>query len=466
LTSTPNQSGPDAASAPGAAFFPVAVDSLDAHELELDLYLMHEGRRPVLYRSIGSAYSMADCVKLAERGVHQLFVPIAQHRAFQRVTVRRLVAAWEDPELHRDERVRVVRGCCGKMIEDLMCFPHVPGIARTIGQIADRFGGWCVRDRDRFGELMDMGEHDFEAVTHMMNVGVGCGMLCVELLGPDAPTLRDVLQGGLMHDIGKRDLPAELLQKEGKLTDEEWTRLRVHPVVGVDMLTRQRGVSQAAFDMTRDHHERLDGRGYPAGVKAAQIGPVARMCAVVDIYEAMASARPHRAGVPARRVLESMRAEVGTVIDRAAFEAWERVVERLIERDPGRCVPDWAGAETPRLRTVIPSAPKQAVVRAEASAVVATRGRAYDLPVRVSGLGGADEGVVGRLVAVSPAGRLRLVLRGAAPAGERIRVEIEGRAAVVAWVCNRSFGPGGEPVVECVLGRGGVGGAGGLRRAS
>lgn len=466
MTATPNQPGPDAAPAPEAAFFPVAVDSLDAHELELDLYLMHEGRRPVLYRSIGSAYSMADCVKLAERGVRQLYVPIAQHRAFQRVTVRRLVAAWEDPELHRDERVRVVRSCCGKMIEDLMDFPHVPGIARTIGQIADRFGSWCVRDRDRFGELMDMGEHDFEVVPHMLNVGVGCGMLCVELLGADAPSLRDVLQGGLVHDIGKRDLPAEILQKEGKLTDEEWTLLRAHPARGVEMLTRQRGVSQAAFDMTRDHHERLDGRGYPAGVKAAQIGPVARMCAVVDIYETMASARPHRAGVPARRVLESMRAEVGTVIDRAAFEAWERVVERLIERDPARCVPDRAGAETPRLRAVIPSAPKQAVVRHDPSAAfAASRERACDLPVRVFGAGGADGGVDGRLVAVSPAGGLRLVLAGAAPAGERVRVEIDGRGAVTAWVRNRSFGPAGEPVLACVL-VGGAGDAGGVRRAS
>lgn len=454
------QPGPGASA--DAAFFPVAVDSLDAHELELDLYLMHEGRQPVLYRSIGSAYSMADCVKLAERGVQQLYVPIAQHRVFQRVTVRRLVAAWEDPQLHRDERVRVVRACCGKMIEDLMGFPHVPGIARTIGRIADRFGDWCIQDRDRFGELMDMGEHDFEVVTHMLNVGMGCGMLCVELLGPKAPTLREVLQGGLVHDIGKRDLPAEILQKEGKLTDEEWTRLKTHPTAGLELLARQNGVSHTAIDITRDHHERLDGRGYPAGLHAAQIGPMARMCAVVDIYEAMASARPHRAGVPARRVLESMRAEVGTVIDRAAFEAWERVVERLIERDPGRCLPDRAGAETPRLRAIIPSAPKQAVVRHDPSeALLASRERACDLPVRVFGADGSDDGVEGRLVAVSSAGGLRLVLGGSAPAGERVLVAIEGRPALAAWVRNRSFGPRGEPVLACELV-----GAGGSRRAS
>ncbi len=443
-----------------AAFFPVAVDELENQELELDLYLMHGDREPVLYRSIGSMYSMADCVKLGERGVKHLYAPIGQHRAFQRLMLRRLTEAWDDPEIERDERVRTVRGCCGKMIDDLMSFPHVPGIAGTLGLMAVRFGDWCAAEPGRFGELFDLGGHAYETTGHMINVGIGAGLLCAEMRGPNAPGLRDVMQGGLVHDIGKRDIPRAVLDKEGKLNDDEWALLREHPTIGVGMLACQQGVSGVALEMTRDHHERLDGRGYPAGLKAAQIPSAARIAAVVDIFDALASSRPHRGPVPARRVLDAMREEAGTVLDRGVFDAWERVVDRLIEQDPARCVPDKAGGETPRLRAMIPSAPKQAVVRHEPeSGVKLTREQACDLPVRVSGLPSGSAGVEGRMVAVSHSGMMRLALRGAAPAGSVLRVEIEGWPTVLAWVRNRSFGPGGEPMVECVL-------SGVLRRAS
>lgn len=443
-----------------AAFFPVAVDALESQELELDLYLMHGGREPVLYRSVGSMYSMADCVKLGDRGVKHLYVPIGQHRAFQRLTLRRLTAAWEDPEIERDERVRIVRGCCGKMIDDLMSFPHVPGIARTIGQIAIRFGDWCVAEPGRFGELFDLSGRAYETTGHMINVGVGSGLLCAEMRGPNTPGLRDVLQGGLVHDIGKRDIPRAVLDKEGKLSDDEWTLLREHPTIGVGLLACQQGVTGTALEITRDHHERLDGRGYPAGLKAAQIPSSARIAAVVDIFDALASSRPHRAAIPPRRVLDSMREEAGTVLDRGAFEAWERVVDRLIERDPARCVPDNATGETPRLRAMIPSAPKQAVVRHQPeSDARSMREQACDLSVRVSGLPSGSAAVEGRMVAVSHSGGMRLVLQGAVPAGSVLRVEINGWPTVLAWVRNRSFGPGGEPMVECVL-------TGVLRRAS
>ncbi len=308
---------------------------------------------------------------------------------------------------------------------------------------------------------MEMGEHEYGVVSHMLNVGVGCGMLCVELLGPDAPLLRDVLTGGLVHDIGKRDLPVSLLQKEGRLTDDEWSRLRIHPITGAELLARQ-GMPRSVVELVRDHHERPDGRGYPAGASGSQIGLPARMCAVVDIHASLAAARPHRPAVPTRRVLESMRAEAGTVIDRAAFEAWERIVEELIEQNPGRCVPDRAGAETPRLRAVIPSAPKQAIVRHDPSpSAQLTRERECDIAARVSGPAPEDAWIPGRLVAISASGTLRLVLQGAAPAGERIRVELEGRPPVQAVIRKRSFGPGGEPVLECALASSGQ-----LRRAS
>lgn len=449
-----------------ASFFPVPIDSLDAQELELDLYLVHAGAKPVLYRSTGSAYSMADCRKLTERGVTHLYVPTTQHGAFQRLMTERLVDAYEDPSLERAERCRIVRASCGKMIEDLMSFPQVGGIAETIGVMARRFSDWCTADDDKFGHLLDMSEHDFYTATHMVNVGVGCGMLCAELLGPENNLLQEVVQGGLVHDVGKRGVPTQILNKEGKLTAEEWAQIRTHPLAGVQILLSQAGVGETALAMTRDHHERLDGRGYPNGLKGDQIGLAARICAVVDIYDALASARPYRGAIPPLRVLDSLRAEAGTLLDKAVFEAWERVIRRQIERDPTRCVADDPKATTPSLGAMIPSEPRPAAA-AESSksdpACCARNGeltmdenmKACDMAASVlfhAAAKGQDEPepTAARIVGVGPTG-LRLALPGGIKPARTMRVLIEGRSPIEVAMVRRSVGSLGETIVDCAF---------------
>lgn len=457
MSTTPPQPDPGEPTTLSASFFPVAIDALDAQELELDLYLLHGEREPVLYRSVGSDYTMADCAKLATQGIKHLYVPTGQHRVFQRIMTQRAVRAYEDPALERAERCRIVRGSCAKLIEDLMTYPEVEGIAESIGEMAARFSAWCVEDEDRFSHLMDMSEHDFYTATHMVNVGVGCGMLAAELMGLDAsaPALRDIVHGGLVHDVGKRTVAPETLNKEGKLTEFEWEQIRGHPLAGVAILTAQGVSGLTAIAMTRDHHERLDGHGYPAGLKASEIGVPARVCSVVDIFDAMTSARPYRGAIPPFRVLESMREEAGTVIDRSVFEAWSGVVERLVQRDPGRCVQDRPGLETPKLRMVIPSEPKQATLRPDAAgSPKAPREQACDVPVLVrftpARTPEGDHPFPGRVVQLGR-GTLRLEFQTTARAGQTLRLEISGRPALDVVVRAHRYGPAGEAILDCVV---------------
>lgn len=440
------------------AFFAVPTGLLDADHLKMDLYLLHAGTKPVLYRSVGSSYSLADCVKLADQGVTHLHVPTEQHRVFQRLMTERLVRGWEDPDLDPSERVRVVRDSCAKMIDDLMHHPRVPGIAATLGEMATHFTRWCVEDLDRFAYLMDLSGATIETATHMVNVGVGCGMLGHELLGPESPLLPELVQGGLLHDIGKRAVSPAVLLREGKLSDDDWAQIRLHPAMGVETLAMQKGVSQTAVDMIRDHHERLDARGYPAGAAAGAIGLPARVCAVVDIFDSLATARPGRPAFPPARVLASLREEAGTMLDRRVFEAWESVVLRVVRADPSRCVPDNAGVETPKLRALLPTAPKQAVGqqpeqgRREARTPVLDR--ACDIGVRVrvlSGREGTAEAsaptVAARVVMIGPDGLRVLVESGLGP-GTMLRLMIDGRPCDTV-IRRRSFGPGGETVLDC-----------------
>lgn len=458
MNTTPPQPEPEFPheSAAAPAFFPVPTDSLDTHELELDLYLMHDGRRPVLYRSVGSAYSMADCAKLAEQGVEHLYVPTAQHRVFRRMMTERLVRAYEDPELAWADRRRAVHAACGRMIDDLMHFPHLDGIFQTLGEIAGRMGRWCAEDEARFGELLDMSDRELRTAEHMVNVGVGCCLLAAELLGPESPALRDIVQGALTHDVGKRVVAPGVHAKEGRLSEHEWEQLRTHPAAGVEVLSAQTGTTSVAIAMARDHHERLDGHGYPAGLKGNEIGLPARLCAVVDIFDSIGAGRANRGGYPPARVLDSMREEAGTILDRRVFDAWARVVERVVDRHPERCVPESAGLRPPRVRMMVPSAPKQATVRGDpaARAVVATGAeRACDLPVRIHTRatdGGPGEPADGRIVRIGR-GTVGLETRSPARAGQLLRVGVPDGPVLDLLVQAHHYGPGGETVLECAV---------------
>jgi HD-GYP domain-containing protein (c-di-GMP phosphodiesterase class II) len=109
--------------------------------------------------------------------------------------------------------------------------------------------------------------------------------------------LRKLGLGLLVHDIGKLAVPPEILNKPGRLTDEELRIMRRHPQDGVELL-RPADISPLAISIVRDHHERLDGLGYPAGIDGAKLHEFPRIAAVADVYDAVTSERVYKAAAP------------------------------------------------------------------------------------------------------------------------------------------------------------------------
>ncbi len=319
-----------------AEFFPLPIDAIQCPDLRFDLYLVHQSGSIVLYRKCGTEYDSGDCEELRSRGITHLYVPNVQHQQFQAALCEHACAAFENPSLSRQERTRIVRDSCSKLIENFMSTKRVEGISDTLGVMASKFGEWCANHKSEFAYLLDMSEHDFYTTTHMVNVGVGCTLLGAEILGADHEMVHELSLGGLIHDLGKFGVPPEVLNKEGKLTDDEWDMIRKHPETGATILKVERGLSPMILDMTLHHHERLDGKGYPEGIKGDDLSLAARICGVVDVYDALTSARPYRGPIPPREVVEMMREDVPHALDAQVFSAWEQVVERMLNEDPDR----------------------------------------------------------------------------------------------------------------------------------
>jgi hypothetical protein len=152
-----------------------------------------------------------------------------------------------------------------------------------------------------------------------------------EELGLSAIRLRALATGALVHDIGKLSIPDSILQKPGPLTDDEFALIKEHPLTG-DQLLVDLGFGNGVRQLVRDHHERLDGSGYPHGLSDSAISLDVRILSVCDVYDALISTRVYRDAWTHDRAIALLREESGTAFDPKCVAALERVLAR--ERQP------------------------------------------------------------------------------------------------------------------------------------
>jgi HD-GYP domain-containing protein (c-di-GMP phosphodiesterase class II) len=147
-------------------------------------------------------------------------------------------------------------------------------------------------------------------------------------LGLSRGRLRTLAIGGLVHDIGKLSIPDSILKKPGPLDDAEYATVKEHADRGYKLLNELGGFSSSVGDLVRDHHERLDGRGYPRGLQADELSLDTRILAVCDVYDALISKRVYRDAWSEEDAIAYLRAEAGTAFDEECVEALARVVGR------------------------------------------------------------------------------------------------------------------------------------------
>ena len=131
---------------------------------------------------------------------------------------------------------------------------------------------------------------------------------CMNLSSRELEALRI---GGILHDIGKIGIPDAVLKKEGALDPAEWEVMKTHPDVGYRLVYPLKRTLHQALDIVRYHHERMNGSGYPDGLKGEAISVVARIMAVADCYDALITDRPYRKAYAPEEVLRLIRQEAG-----------------------------------------------------------------------------------------------------------------------------------------------------------
>jgi putative nucleotidyltransferase with HDIG domain len=157
-------------------------------------------------------------------------------------------------------------------------------------------------------EAKDQGTH-----RHLLRVRVYVAELG-KLMGLDQPLMQALLIASFLHDIGKLAVPEYIINKPGKLTREEFEKMKIHPVVGADILERVR-FPYPVVPIVRSHHESWDGTGYPDGLRGEDIPIGARLLTAVDCFDALASERPYRKALPLDEAIAFVRSRAGIQFD-------------------------------------------------------------------------------------------------------------------------------------------------------
>jgi putative nucleotidyltransferase with HDIG domain len=171
--------------------------------------------------------------------------------------------------------------------------------------------------------LTALKNYDNYTFTHMVNVSI-LTMAQARALGMDGQPLRELGLAALMHDIGKVRTPTEVLNKPEKLTDAEFEIMRMHVVDGAEILRRTPEMPMVAPVIAFEHHLRIDGTGYPFGVKRTTLNIGTQLCGIADVYDAMRSQRAYQQAFPSDRILEVLKRNDGHQFD-------QNLVRRFIQ---------------------------------------------------------------------------------------------------------------------------------------
>ncbi len=287
-------------------YLPVSTVTLcAANDLDFDLYIQHDGRTfAELYRGRSYPLTAADLERLRTSGVDHLYIRWDDKDSYRTFLKQHVL---NDRSTPLTARLKALREVTRVAFEDALRRNSSDKMVSIAGDFGRDLAGMLADETPAFQELFKALDHDYYTFTHACNVSTYCALIAVRAGNCDALELAEIAAGGILHDIGKRHVPVSILNKSRGLTDQEWQLIRQHPVTGYKELASRGDLSEGQLMMCYQHHERLDGSGYPDGIKGDKMHPWGKICAVADVFDALSSRRPYRGAVPLATVISYMR---------------------------------------------------------------------------------------------------------------------------------------------------------------
>ena len=284
------------------------------------VYLKVDGRL-VLYAKGPDGFTKEHQHRLYDFGVEKVHILAEQKQNYQRYVEKNLGSILKNEKFPLEERAEVFHSVSLALIQETF-EEKLPGSIRSdqfqrIENLVEESLSF-LRQGGSFEAVAGLINHDYYTYNHCVNVFTITAAL-LETFGYGQEEMLRFGLGAILHDLGKSAIPREIINKPGRLDAEERRIIETHPVKGAAMCANL-PLSSEALNIVLFHHERLDGRGYPAGMLEPDIPIPIRIVALCDVYDALTSNRPYAKQRTPVEALTLIRMEMGQGLDMEVFK--------------------------------------------------------------------------------------------------------------------------------------------------
>lgn len=292
-------------------YFRIRLSTIRAFEqLPFDIFLFLDGKL-LTYLAQGDVLTKDKITNLHDKDSGESFFI---HNNFKQTYRDYVKSSMNSDKISNDDKATILRESSIAILEDLFETPNVGKALEESKPIITELLGFMDNAPDSIGRLISLSSHDFYTYNHSFDVSIyslGLG----QTLGFDKKTLEELGQSSLFHDIGKRNVPLEILCKKGPLDETEWAQMRMHPTYGLKILNEYSGLSDAIKATCYEHHESWTGGGYPQDISGNEIHPFSRIVALTDTYDAMTTQRSYNTPMNPTEALNMMKEKLSAKFD-------------------------------------------------------------------------------------------------------------------------------------------------------
>lgn len=304
-------------------FVPVRLTTLEAlDEVPCDLYVEFGQAQPTLWRASEIAITASDFKKLRSLGIEFAYVCSNDSPRMQKAISEGLETVLHDGGIAPEDRFGFLQTAVSLEINQAFQMINVNAAVERSADIGEKIANLLQGGDTLPSDVFGVVRHDYYTFTHITNVSAYAVLLAESLGITDADELNAIATGALLHDIGKRMISPTILNKQKRPSANEWKIIEAHPQTGFVELHDRNDLNHAQLMMVYQHHEKLDGTGYPVRAADDDIHPWAQLCAVVDIFDAMTCNRPYRRAMKLSDVLAYMEDLAGSQLNPEMVSCW------------------------------------------------------------------------------------------------------------------------------------------------
>jgi putative nucleotidyltransferase with HDIG domain len=310
-------------------FYPIYLDSLIINScLHFNLYSRTQDGKYMLYRNADLEFTARHRETLLENDIRTLYLDISDQRGYGQYIEENIGTLVADPAMPSHRKADLIYSVSKGVLLDVFENPRSSDLVQRTTKITGPTVEYLLKGKDSLQNLIAIMSYDYYTFTHSINVCVLSVALANQIGLNNQEDLNNLANGALLHDIGKSEIPKEILNKAGPLTPDEFALMKQHVVFGEKIVAENHKLNADSVLALAQHHEKANGKGYPRGLCLDETHLHGRIVSIVDCFDAMTT---HRIYQPARGAFEALHLMKGKLYESYDQELLGTLIQLLVK---------------------------------------------------------------------------------------------------------------------------------------